>query len=514
MKKSCQVLGRKSWGLKLKISYTNKMEQFSKLGLSKGILEVIQKKGFTKPSEIQVKTIPLVLEGKDIIAGSSTGSGKTLAFGAGIIDNSNKGEGIQSLVLTPTRELCEQVSNALADFSRNKRLEVVSVYGGVSLENQVKKLSYADVVVATQGRLLDHLERKSLDLSKIKILVLDEADRMWDMGFKEDVSKIVKTCPKKRQTLLFSATITSDLADFSNKYMNSPVEVSAESFVDPTKLKQVYYDVPDNGKFSLLVYLLKNENAHLVMIFCNTRRNADFVCKNLKTNGIEAQVIHGGMEQPKRNRVLKSFDNTKVNVFVCTDVAARGLDIKGVSHVYNYDTASDPKDHVHRIGRTARAGKEGIAINIIASRDYDNFSNVQRHNPGLKIERKETPHYERVFVKWDEDQGRFPRRSGGRQSGNRGPPRRGPPRSRGEDFRSGPPRRNEKFRSPRGNRGGQSQGRPFRSRGDSSRGGRPSFGRRDSSPSSSRDDCRSSRPQRPVQRFGSSRPQRNDRPRR
>jgi ATP-dependent RNA helicase DeaD len=286
------------------------------------------------------------------------------------------------------------------------------------------------------------MNRNSINLSKVKFLVLDEADRMWDMGFKDDVGEIVRACPKNRQTLLFSATISGELADFSGKYMKSPVEISVENYVDPTKLKQVYYDVRDDEKFSLLVHLLNNEKAHLVMIFCNTRRNADFVSKNLREQKISAQVIHGGMTQNRRNVVLKNFDNSKVNVLVCTDVAARGLDIKGVSHVYNYDLPADARDYVHRIGRTARAGAEGIAINILASRDYDNFSGVQRQNRGMIIERENTPRFEKVYVKMDRTErnfggrGGFGNRSGGRRDFGRGRQDRRPAQ-RSNDGRSG-----------------------------------------------------------------------------
>jgi len=396
------------------------MEQFEKLGLCEHVLKVISAKKFSEPSEIQEKTIPLIMEGKDIIAGSATGSGKTLAFGAGIIKSVEKGNGIHALILTPTRELAKQVAGAMEDFSYHKGLEVVPVYGGVSIENQIKKLTYADIVVATPGRLLDHMSRNSIDLSKINFLVLDEADRMWDMGFKEDVAKIVRACPKNRQTLLFSATISRELADFSERYMKSPVEIAVESYVDASKLKQIYYDVRDDEKFSLLVYLLKNEKAQLNMIFCNTRRNADFVASNLKLRNIDAQVIHGGMTQFKRSQVMKKFDNSTISVLVCTDVAARGLDIQGVSHVYNYDLPSDAKDYIHRIGRTARAGAEGIAINILANRDYDNFANIQKRNQGVVVERVNTPRFEKIYVKWDAPKGRgfhgrFARDGRGRQ---------------------------------------------------------------------------------------------------
>ena len=450
------------------------MEEFKKLGLDEHVLRVILDKKFDKPTEIQEKTIPLILEGRDVIAGSATGSGKTLAFGSGIIKNVVKGKGIQGLILTPTRELALQVASAIEEFSYHKGLKVTAVYGGVSMNDQVKKLVYTDIVVATPGRLLDHLRRNSVNLNKVDFLVLDEADRMWDMGFKEDVSKIVKACPKGRQTLLFSATISRELSDFSDKYMNKPVEISVKNYVDPAKLRQVYYDVQDNLKFSLLVYLLKHEKAHLIMIFCNTRRTVDFVVKNLRTQEIAAQAIHGGLTQAKRNLVMKRFDNSKVNVLVCTDVAARGLDISGVSHVYNYDMSKDSKDYIHRIGRTARAGKEGIAINIIASRDYDNFANVQRRNREIKIENIPTPKIERVFVKM-EDSGDRPQRRFG--SGSRG-------RSEGRERQSGLSRRDGGPRKDGGRNFGRKSGgsnigsdRPrnssFDSRGSSEGRGKP-----------------------------------------
>lgn len=390
------------------------MEKFEKLGLCEHVLKAISNKKFAEPTEIQKKTIPLVLKGKDVVAGSATGSGKTLAFGAGMIKKVSKGKGIQGLVLTPTRELAEQVSEALEEFSYYKNLEIVSVYGGVSIDNQKKKLAYADIVVATPGRLLDHLRQNSVDLSGVKFLVLDEADRMWDMGFKDDVSKIVEACPEGRQTMLFSATISGDLEDFSGKYMRSPVEVAVEHYVDTSKLRQVYYDVDDREKFSFLVHLLKSREplagGHgpkgLAMVFCNTRSNSDFVDKNLRLNGVDSRVIHGGLDQKKRMRVLKEFSDGKASVIVCTDVAARGLDIKGVSEVYNYDLPKDHRDYVHRVGRTARAGESGLAVNVLASRDYDNFSNILRKNEGLKIEREETPHFRRVSFKVIERKGR------------------------------------------------------------------------------------------------------------
>ncbi len=245
---------------------------------------------------------------------------------------------------------------------------------------------------------------------------------MLDMGFIQDVERIIRECPKKRQTLLFSATIYSEIVHLAKRYMNEPHEVSAEAYVDPKKLTQVYYDVPDNLKFSLLVHLLKNEKSGLVMVFCNTRTNTDFVAKNLKYSGVEALAVHGGFSQEKRNRIMRQFHSAEVYVLVCTDVAARGLDIKDVSHVYNYDIPKESKEYIHRIGRTARAGKEGKAISILASRDYENFSRVQRDNE-LEITSEKMPEIERVSIKWmasrDNDRG-FSRGYRGRDSRERG----------------------------------------------------------------------------------------------
>lgn len=335
---------------------------------------------FERPSEIQEKSIPLILAGRDVIAGSATGSGKTLAFASGILQGSERGKGIQALVLTPTRELAEQVAKALTKFAKYSPLGIVAVYGGVGINPQIRGLKTADVVVGTPGRILDHLERNTLKLGRVKTLVLDEADRMFDMGFKEDVERIIRKCPQERQTLLFSATISKDVVRLAQRHMKKPLQVSVESYVDPKKLVQTYYDVGDDMKFSLLVHLLKHESSDLVMVFCNTKRNTDKVAKNLRFSGIDAQAIHGGLPQGKRNNIMEMFHSGKSCVLVCTDVAARGLDIQGVSHVYNYDIPRESKQYIHRIGRTARAGAEGKAINILSSKDYENFSNVLKDN--------------------------------------------------------------------------------------------------------------------------------------
>ena len=388
------------------------MEQFRKLGISEQILKSIQEHKFEKPTEIQEKTIQLVLDGKDVIARASTGSGKTLAFGSAIIQNSKKDFGIQALVLTPTRELAEQISTALKRFSKYNSLNIIPIYGGVSINPQIEDLESAEVVIGTPGRILDHLQRQTLNLKHLKTLVLDEADRMLDMGFIDDVEKIISQCPRQRQTLLFSATISQDIVRLSNKYMRNQIEISAEEYVDPTKLTQVYYDVDDRLKYSLFKHLIENENAKLVMVFCNTRKNVDFVSNNLNSMGIEALPIHGGFSQDKRNKIMEQFHSQKVHVLVCTDVAARGLDIKSVSHIYNYDMPKEAKEYIHRIGRTARAGEEGKVINIVSSRDYENFRNVLK-NDEIKITCEKTPDVQPIRIHW------MPKRRDDRGSMNR-----------------------------------------------------------------------------------------------
>jgi len=389
------------------------MESFRKLGLVQEIIEHAKKAKYEKPSEIQEKAIPLILEGKDVIGGSATGSGKTFAFGAPIIQKVEKGKGVQALILIPTRELAEQITKVLEHFSEHNQLEISAVYGGIGINPQIRELETAEIVVGTPGRILDHLERRTINLSKVKTLVLDEADRMFDMGFIFDVEKIISHCPKERQTLMFSATINQDIDHIVKKHMKNPVEVSVESYVDPLLLKQIYYDVPRNVKFSLLVHLLKSEQSGLVMVFCNTRDNTDFVASNLARNGIDAIAIHGGLSQEKRNRIMEKFHTGKVLVLVCTDVAARGLDIKNVSHVYNYDIPKTSQEYIHRIGRTARAGKEGIAISLVADRDYENFRRVLEDD-SIKPEPVPVPEVERAFLKlnFDKPRGRFGDRRG------------------------------------------------------------------------------------------------------
>ena len=370
--------------------------KFTELRLTKELGDAIARLGFDTPTEIQEKSIPSILKGQDVIGESATGSGKTLAFGCGIIERVIPRKGLQALILTPTRELAEQVKDDIRTFSVNKKLKIITIYGGVGISPQIEDLKRAEVVIATPGRLLDHLQRRTVNLSRVNLLVLDEADRMLDMGFIDDVEQIVRQCAKQRQTLFFSATMPPRVRALADKYMKEPVKVMAKKQVDPTKLKQVYYDIHKGMKLSLLVHLLNKEEAGLVMVFCNTRKNTDFVTKNLKANKINAIAIHGGLTQNKRTKTIEMFDNAKVSVLVCTDVAARGLHIGNVSHVYNYDIPRDSNDYVHRIGRTARAGETGKVVNLLCDFDYDNFSRVLRDFSEFKIEKMEKPQVEKI----------------------------------------------------------------------------------------------------------------------
>jgi len=368
---------------------------FKEFGLSQELLTEIEKLGFKEPTQIQELTIPHILDWKDVIGESATGSGKTLAFGSGIVEHLLHGGGLQALVLTPTRELAEQVKNSLRQFSYKKGLKITSVYGGVSISRQISEIKKADVVVATPGRLLDHIRRKTIDLSNIQILVLDEADRMLDMGFIDDVEKIIRRCPNDRQTLFFSATISEEIKELANRYMTQPITVSAKKQVDPSKLKQVAYDVKKNMKLSLLVHLLKNETSKQAMVFCNTRRTTDFVAKTLKANGVNSIAIHGGLSQDKRTKTIKKFNNLPKGALVCTDVASRGLHIEGVSHVYNYELPNDSKDYVHRIGRTARAGEEGKVINLLSKEEKNIFGEILWKYPSFNVKKLKKPYVEK-----------------------------------------------------------------------------------------------------------------------
>lgn len=360
------------------------------------LLAKLQEQQFKELTSIQEKCIPEILKGHDVVGQAETGSGKTLAFCLPILNTIRPGQGLQALVLTPTRELCIQVTDVFRDYGKALGIRTTSVYGGVGIGPQIHNIRSSDVVIATPGRMLDHLRRRTIDLRGIKILVLDETDKMFEMGFIDDVEDIIRQIPSQRQLLLFSATVSEDVHRLSRRHLKNPVIIKTKSYVDHSKLKQVYYDIYEqNQKFSLLVHLLNKNTDGLSIVFCGTRRESDAVSKNLARQGIHASAIHGGMRQQKRSSSLDALKTQKTRVLVATDVAARGLDIKNVTHIYNYDVPKTPTEYVHRIGRTARAGANGAAITLLTERDHDNFRRVQS-NDELTIERADIPDFRKV----------------------------------------------------------------------------------------------------------------------
>jgi ATP-dependent RNA helicase DeaD len=360
------------------------------------LLTKLQEQEFKELTLIQEKCIPEIVLGKDVVGQAETGSGKTLAFCLPILNKIIPRRGLQALVLTPTRELCVQVTDVFKDFGKTLGIRTTSVYGGVSIGPQIHDIRTSEIVIGTPGRMLDHLRRRTIDLSNIKILVLDETDKMFEMGFVDDVEEIIRQIPQQRQLLMFSATISEDVHRLARKHLKNPVIVKTQSYVDHSKLKQIYYDIyQQNQKFSLLVHLLNSNTDGLSIVFCGTRRESDAVSKNLARQGIRASAIHGGMRQQKRASSLDALKTQKTKVLVATDVAARGLDIKNVTHIYNYDVPKTPTEYVHRIGRTARAGANGAAITLLTERDHDNFRRVQS-NDDLQIERADIPDFRKV----------------------------------------------------------------------------------------------------------------------
>lgn len=349
---------------------------FELLQVRAELVRALKDEGIVEPTTIQEKTIPLAHQGKDIIGISRTGSGKTASFGIPLLEKVNKGKGVQGLVLAPTRELANQISKELQKWGKYLDLRVATVFGGVALDPQTDQIRRSEVVVGTPGRILDHLERGNLNLSKLSCFILDEADKMVEMGFIEDVDRILSATPRGRQILLFGATISNEIDNIKRRYMNNVAVAEAELHVKKDLLKQYYYEVRNHEKFSLLVHLLNKEEINRVIIFCSKRSTVELVGKNLRLQNIKSDMIHGKMRQNKRLQVIDKFNNGKVNILVASSVAARGLDIKDVTHVFNYDLANDPQEYIHRVGRTARAGESGKAMTLLAEQDHDALRSI------------------------------------------------------------------------------------------------------------------------------------------
>lgn len=337
--------------------------------MSAELLAEIDKAGFVEASPIQEQTIPLAMAGKDVIGQAQTGTGKTAAFGFPTLEKiDTEDPTVQALIIAPTRELAVQSQEELFRFGRSKGVKVRSVYGGSSIEKQIKALkSGAHIVVGTPGRLLDLIKRKALKLNHVETLILDEADEMLNMGFLEDIEAIISRVPEDRQTLLFSATMPDAIKQIGVKFMKEPTHVKIAAKELTTELVDQYYiRVKENEKFDTMTRLMDVEQPELSIVFGRTKRRVDELTRGLKIRGFRAEGIHGDLDQGKRLRVLRDFKNGNLDVLVATDVAARGLDISGVTHVYNYDIPQDPESYVHRIGRTGRAGKSGQSITFVA----------------------------------------------------------------------------------------------------------------------------------------------------
>src|SRR3954468_11874246 len=355
--------------------------EFAALGLSRPVLDAIADAGYKHPTPIQEEAIPLVVKGRDVMGLAQTGTGKTAAFTLPIVNSLIGGpRRTRVLVLTPTRELCIQVEESVRKYAKHAPLEVVPVYGGVPLEPQQKKLrAGVDIVVATPGRLIDHLERQNVVFDDLEVLVLDEADRMLDMGFAPQINKIVDQIPSYRQTLLFSATMPPEVEALARKYLRKPVvvQVGRRSGV-ATTVTHAVYPVPGNKKTALLATLLDKEDMDSVLVFVRTKHGADKVVRHLEEAGITATAMHADKTQPQRVKALEDFKSGKVRVLVATDIAQRGLDISGISHVINYDVPQQAEDYVHRIGRTGRAAKEGDAFTFMSPDEIAMVRTIER----------------------------------------------------------------------------------------------------------------------------------------
>ena len=358
---------------------------FETLGLRAELLRAVSEKGYTTPSPIQQQAIPPILEGKDLMGGAQTGTGKTAGFTLPLLHNlmadgkTRKGRAIRALVLTPTRELAAQVGESVEIYGKHLPLKSTVIFGGVSINPQIKKLKNGiDILVATPGRLLDHVSQNTLDLSQLEILVLDEADRMLDMGFIHDIRKVLALVPKKKQTLLFSATFSNDIKKLANGLLNNPtlIEVARVNAATET-VTQVVHPVDKGRKRELLSFLIGSNNWQQVLVFNRTKHGANRLAEQLTTDGINSAAIHGNKSQSARTKALADFKSGKIRVLVATDIAARGIDIDQLPHVVNYELPNVSEDYVHRIGRTGRAGNEGEAMSLVCIDEHKLLKDIE-----------------------------------------------------------------------------------------------------------------------------------------
>ncbi|MFT6758643.1 MAG: ATP-independent RNA helicase DbpA, partial [Chitinophagales bacterium] len=340
---------------------------FSTLALHPNLLSNLDSLGYSEMTPIQAQSLPLILQGKDLLGQAKTGSGKTAAFGLGVLNQIDiKNYDIQAMVLCPTRELADQVCKEIRRLARGiPNVKVLSLCGGVSIGPQIGSLEHgAHIVVGTPGRIEDHLRKRTLKLDGLRMLVLDEADRMLDMGFNEAITNIAKQMPRDRQTLLFSATYPSTIKKLSQSFQRNPESVRIESKQESSDIKQLFFEVNKKQRSEAVIALLAKYQPESSLVFCNTKQKCQDICDDLRQQGVIALALHGDLEQRDRDRVMVRFANRSCSVLVATDVAARGLDVKGLDAVINLELSRDPEVHVHRIGRTGRAGEQGLALSI------------------------------------------------------------------------------------------------------------------------------------------------------
>ncbi|MDJ0927889.1 MAG: DEAD/DEAH box helicase [Gammaproteobacteria bacterium] len=419
---------------------------FKDLGLSAELLRAISEQGYSEATPIQQQAIPVVLAGRDILAGAQTGTGKTAGFTLPILQRLQlagaPGDYPRVLILTPTRELAAQVEQSVTDYGRHLPYRSLTIFGGVSINPQKDKLRRgADIVVATPGRLLDHVQQQTIDLSAVEILVLDEADRMLDMGFIRDMRRIFKVLPKKRQTLLFSATFSQEIRQLANDLLHQPAEVQATPQNTTVEtVSQVVYPVDKHRKRELLSHRIGAGNWQQVLVFTRTKHGANRLAKQLDQDGIRATAIHGNKSQGARTRALAQFKAGQVRVLVATDIAARGLDIDKLPHVVNYELPNVPEDYVHRIGRTARAGQHGHAVSLVSHDEQKLLRDIERLLR-TKIDQEFLAGYEPEH--WSDDS--FKKPAAGKQPGQR---RRGPQPAVNSAAKPGGGRRRRRRRRP------------------------------------------------------------------
>ncbi|MDP9728915.1 DEAD/DEAH box helicase [Alicyclobacillus tolerans] len=366
------------------------MSSFAAFNLSKKVQQAIDEMGYEEPSPIQAAAIPVILSGVDVIGQAQTGTGKTAAFGIPLVETVSADHHVQALVLTPTRELAIQVAGEFRKIAKYKRVRALPIYGGQSIGHQIRTIQQGvQIIIGTPGRVLDHIRRGTLRLSQVRTVVLDEADEMLDMGFIEDIESILQETPDQRQTLLFSATFPNEVRRLAGRYMSSPEHVTVNrGEVTVPRIDQVYYKVLERNKLESLCRIIDSEEVSLGIIFCRTKRGVDELVEALLARGYLVDGLHGDLSQAQRDRVMKRFRTNDIELLVATDVAARGIDVDNVTHVINYDIPQDPESYVHRIGRTGRAGKQGLAITLVTPREFKLLKQIERETKSSMILRE------------------------------------------------------------------------------------------------------------------------------